>query len=328
MKRIVTKIAFFLGFSALFTRCGTDPVKPSGVIFKMPERRSVLLPNGETYAYFEQGAELQSEDNTFLLIHGNMASSMHMLPLFWRMNDVYLVAPDLRGFGNSSYNAGFDSLDALTEDLKLFTEKIGISKVHIVGWSLGGGIALAFAARYPAMVASLFIIEGMSHKGLPFFKSGPGGTFIPYESKEEYRNVYPLSAQLAAIESKDSGYFEQSWNSFIYPVKKPTAAESRYNLSETLKQRSLADVYWALAWFNMSAVNNGYTDGSGTVGSITCPVAFTCADRDMVILPAVIRDNAAAIPGSEILEYANCGHSPLVDCPDRLAADILKHSGL
>jgi len=42
----------------------------------------------------------------------------------------------------------------------------------------------------------------------------------------------------------------------------------------------------------------------------------------------VCRENAAAIKGSKLLEYEKCGHSPLVDCPDRVAADILAHAGL
>jgi pimeloyl-ACP methyl ester carboxylesterase len=44
----------------------------------------------------------------------------------------------------------------------------------------------------------------------------------------------------------------------------------------------------------------------------------------MVRLPTT-KDNSAAIKGSVIVEYKNSGHSPLVDCPDKLAEDILAH---
>jgi len=295
----------------------------------MPEKKSVLLPNGETYYYIEQvPAGYQAGEEALLLIHGNFASSVHFTPLFKHLGGARLVAPDLRGFGDSSYNSEFSSLAELAEELKLFADALGISKAHVAGWSLGGGIALELAVKYPGLVSSLFIIEGVSYKGMPFFKVSAGAPPAPYASKEEMAGFSVLALQLSALEARDSGFFERSWNMSIYTRKKPAAAENRVYLAETLKQRCLIDVYWALAWFNMSGVHNGYVQGSGAIGGIKCPAAFTCAANDLVITPSVIRENAQAVPGSSLLEYKNCGHSPMVDIPGRLAADILKHSGL
>ena len=47
----------------------------------------------------------------------------------------------------------------------------------------------------------------------------------------------------------------------------------------------------------------------------------------MVVPPETVRENAAAINGSKLLEYKDSGHSVLVDSPERLAADILEHLG-
>ena len=312
----------------LLVQCNNNPPMPGGDTFKMPMKKSVLLSNGETYAYLEQEPEqAQPEEEVFLLIHGNFSSSAHMAPLFRYLNHARLLAPDMRGFGDSSYNSGFSSLGELAEDIKLFTDALGISKVHVVGWSLGGGIALELAVLYPDLVSSLFIVQGMSHRGMPFFKIGPGGTFVPYSGKDDMATFSIYIQQEAALKAKDADFFERSWNNSIYTNKKPTSAENTIYLTETLKQRCLLDVYWSLAWFNLSGVSNGYTGGNATIGSLACPVTFTCALNDLVIVPAVIRDNAQAVPGSKLIEYKNCGHSPLVDNPQQLAEDIRAHVG-
>ncbi len=49
-------------------------------------------------------------------------------------------------------------------------EKLQISRVHIIGTSYGGGIALNLAARYPDRVGKIVSIEGngMKHKKVPY----------------------------------------------------------------------------------------------------------------------------------------------------------------
>ena len=298
----------------------------------MLEKKSIPLPNGETYAYLEQGAELSHDNSdvkTFLLIHGNASSSLHYLPLFKRLTNVRLIAPDLRGFGDSTYNSGFSNLGELAEDVKLFADALNISEAYIVGWSTGGGIAFELAVRYPSFAKSLFVIEGMGYKGYPLLKKAADGSFKPYASKEELAaDPILITPALSALKSKNAAFFNQLWDKVMYPINKPTEEENALYIEETLKQRNLVDLDWALAVFNMSEEHNGYVQGSGNIGMIRCPVSFTCADHDMTVPPAVIKENASVIKNSTLLEYENCGHSPLVDCPDRLAGDILSSAGL
>ncbi|MCL2833716.1 MAG: alpha/beta hydrolase [Treponema sp.] len=293
----------------------------------MYEKKSVKLANGETYAYIEHGEK--NADKTFLLIHGNMSSSLHFLPLFLRMNDCRFIAPDLRGFGDSSYNSRFSALSELAEDVKLFADAVGINKAHVVGWSTGGGIVFELAARYPNLVASLFIIEGVGYRGYPLYRTKPDGSQEPYPNKDELAlDPVSVAPPLAAFKTGNAEFFDQLWKAAIYVNNKPAEAQNKVYIAETLKQRNLVDVDWALAAFNMSDKHNGYADGSASIGKIKCPVTITCAEMDLVVPPATSRENAAAIHGSKLLEYPKCGHSPLVDCPDKLAADILAASGL
>jgi pimeloyl-ACP methyl ester carboxylesterase len=320
---------FFPVLLPVLLQCESNPTEFKSNTLEMPEKKTILLANGETYAYIEQmPANNLPGDETFILIHGNFASSLHFFPILKSLHGLHIIAPDLRGFGDSTYNNSFSSLSELAEDIKLFADALNITKVHVIGWSLGGGIALELAVKYPELVSSLFLIQGMSYTGFPVFKIGAGGIFVPYSSKEEMSQSAIFVLQNTALLEANAEFFKQSWNMGIYNKKKPSAAENRIYISETLKQRCLLDVYWALAWFNMSDRNNGYTQGTDAIINISCPVTFTCAANDLVVIPAIVRGNAAAVPGSKLLEYKKCGHSPMVDCPLRLAKDIMAHAGL
>jgi pimeloyl-ACP methyl ester carboxylesterase len=281
-------------------------------------KKYINLPNGEKYAYLDEG-----QGEIILFIHGNMSSSLHYTPLLERLSGYRLVAPDLRGFGDSSYHSRFSSLGELAGEVKLFADELGIAKAHLVGWSTGGGIAFEMAVRYPELVCSVFCIEGVGHRGYPLYKK-EGDTQRIYASKEEMAgDPVSVAPPLAAFASGDRTFFENLWNMAIYPHKKPDPEDSKLFITETLKQRCLVDVDWALANFNMSGVSNGYTPGTETIGTISCPVVCTSGVSDYVVPPDTIKTNVEAIPGARLLVYENCGHSPLVDCPDRLAADLL-----
>lgn len=285
------------------------------------EKQSVSLPNGETYAYLELGAK-KAGQATLLLIHGNNSSSIHFLPVFRQLADsgVHVIAPDLRGFGDSSYEQPYNSIGELSDDIKMFTDALEISNVHIAGWSLGGGIAFDLALRYPEFVSSLFIIQGMSHRGLPYPSSAS-----PYSSKEAMAGDIGLKAMISNSLINNAAFFEASWNATIYLAgNRPSAEDSAVYIAETIKQRCLIDSCWAISNFNLGNGSNGYVDGTNTIGLISCPVAFTRADKDTIINAAVVNANAAAIPGSVVLPYVNCAHSPMVDLPDTLTADILE----
>ena len=104
----------------------------------------------ETIAYLDEG-----QGDVVLMLHGNMSSSIHYGPLIERISGSFrCVAPDLRGFGDSSYNERFDTMDELAEDVNLLLEALGIDSVYLVGWSNGGGVGLKLCALHPEKVKS------------------------------------------------------------------------------------------------------------------------------------------------------------------------------
>lgn len=69
---------------------------------------------------------------------------------------VYVV--DLPGHGRSSKDVGDGSIETLASVLSDFLESTGVTKIHLVGHSLGGAIALQMARTNEALVASLTLI--------------------------------------------------------------------------------------------------------------------------------------------------------------------------
>lgn len=289
------------------------------------EKRSITLKNGEVIYYVEQG----SGDETLVLIHGNFSSSLHFTPLLKRLpKDLHVVALDLRGFGDSSYYRRISSLKDFAEDVKLFLDAKVIKKAHVIGWSLGGGIALEFAAHYPEMTDKLILINSASYKGYPVFKKDEKGQMKmgeTYQSPEELASdpvqVIPL---LMAQKNKDFNTMAYIWNLTIYTVNKPSEEENKVWINESLKQRNLVDADWALATFNMSDQHNFYRQGSHEITKVKAEVLHIWGKNDIVVPEYMIQENIAALKElSTYIAYDDCGHSPLVDVPDLLTKDIL-----
>ncbi len=263
-----------------------------------------------------------------VMVHGNMSSSVHYEPLISRIKDKYrCIAVDLRGFGDSSYNNRFDTLEELADDVNLFTEALGIDSYYLVGWSNGGGVSLKLCAKYPDKVKKFFDIEGAGLKGYPLYKKENfKSTGLPYASKEEMATDPMQVAPVLAIFAKgDAAMMTSIWDATIYTVNKPTREQNDLWMSETLKQRNLVDLDWALANLNMSDEYTPYGKGDGSIKNIRCPVALTMAEKDVVVPDYMVLDNYNALGAlATLLPYENCGHSPMVDCPDRLAEDVVK----
>jgi 3-oxoadipate enol-lactonase len=67
-----------------------------------------------------------------------------------------VVAPDLRGHGDSDWSGGY-SVEAMRDDLVAFLDALGLQEVDLVGHSLGGIVAYLVAAAQPDRVARLVL---------------------------------------------------------------------------------------------------------------------------------------------------------------------------
>jgi pimeloyl-ACP methyl ester carboxylesterase len=98
-----------------------------------------------------------------LLIHGLGSSgadwALQMLALEGRFR---VIAPDLPGSGDSAPPAGGYSIEGFAEALWRLLDRLEVSRVNIVGFSMGGAVALEMAVRRPGQVARLALINSLT----------------------------------------------------------------------------------------------------------------------------------------------------------------------
>src|SRR5439155_12833482 len=79
-----------------------------------------------------------------------------------------VITVDLRGHGQSDKPAGPYTIPEFAADVAGLLESLHASPAHIVGLSLGGGVAFQLAVNYPALLKSLTIVNsGPSMGGTP-----------------------------------------------------------------------------------------------------------------------------------------------------------------
>ncbi|MDY0277523.1 MAG: alpha/beta hydrolase [Acholeplasma sp.] len=289
------------------------------------EKKTIKLRNGEEISYLEQG----TGKKTLILIHGNFSSSLYYKPLLDRIpKDIKVYAPDLRGYGDSSYYRRITSLKDFATDIYYFMKELNILKANIVGWSLGGGVAMELAANYPDAVQRLILVNSTTHRGYPVYKKNEKGEQIVgsvYASADEMATdpiqVVPL---LNAQKEKNFDLLSFIFEQTIYTVNKPTKEDNALWINESLKQRNLADADWALATLNMSNKHNFYNSGTNNIHKINCPVLHTWGTKDVTVPEYMVLENISALEDiSKYIKYDECGHSPFVDKPDQITNDIL-----
>ncbi|RWS24678.1 epoxide hydrolase 4-like protein [Leptotrombidium deliense] len=102
------------------------------------------------------------ENPMMILLHGFPEfwfSWRHQLKAF--SDDYYVVAVDLRGYGDSEKPAGKQNYTTskICADIEQFITALGRKKVVVVGHDWGGAIAWRFASSYPEMVLKLIILN-------------------------------------------------------------------------------------------------------------------------------------------------------------------------
>lgn len=83
-----------------------------------------------------------------------------------------LILPDLRGFGESVSPAPVWAMDNLAADIAALLDHLGIESAFLAGHSMGGYVALAFAAAYPSRVRGLALIASQAAADTPERKMG------------------------------------------------------------------------------------------------------------------------------------------------------------
>src|SRR5579875_3144780 len=99
---------------------------------------------------------------TVVFVHGNVSSSLFWQPAMLALPEtVRPLAVDLRGFGDSE-TLPVDATRGVrdfSDDVAAVLDELGTGAVHLVGWSMGGGVVMQLLLDQPELVRSLTLVS-------------------------------------------------------------------------------------------------------------------------------------------------------------------------
>ncbi len=106
---------------------------------------------------------VEGKGESIVFIHG-LSDNL----LYWEFlaanlkKDYQIIRMDLRGHGGTDLGNDEISIELFTSDLNDLLTDLNIEKVNLIGFSLGGAIALDFTIKYPEKVSSLVLMSSFS----------------------------------------------------------------------------------------------------------------------------------------------------------------------
>lgn len=150
--------------------------------------------------------KLEGSGKTLLFIHGLSDNLLYWEFLATTLKEGYQVLRvDLRGHGESELENGEITIDTYVNDLNNLLKELDISKVNLIGFSLGGAVALDFTIKFPQKVDSLVLmssfykLEGESRNHLIQFKKALNISF-----EEFYDTILPMVLCPNVIEDNEN----------------------------------------------------------------------------------------------------------------------------
>jgi pimeloyl-ACP methyl ester carboxylesterase len=137
-----------------------------------PTKSGHVDANGVTYHY-----EIRGQGEPLLLLHGGLGTSdmfAPVIPAFAGNREV--ISVDLHGHGRTTLGEREISLIDMADDIAAVVRQIDYRQVDVLGYSLGGGVALRLAIQHPDLVRRLVLVS------TPFGTSGFFPEMLPQQA--------------------------------------------------------------------------------------------------------------------------------------------------
>lgn len=231
------------------------------------------------FSYIETG---KKDAEILLLLHGLMGGLSNFEGVIEHFSATHnVVMPTLPIYEMPMLSV---SLDGLLTYLEEFTKYKGFDRVHLVGNSLGGHIALLYILKHPEQIASLTL-------------SGSSGL---YESA--MGNTYPKRGDYEFIKRKTQDTFYS-----------PDSASQELidEIYDTVNDRGKA---LRIVMISKSAIRHYLGD---ELDQIKAPTLLIWGKNDNVTPPHVGDKFHELIPHSKLVWIDECGHAPMMEQPEQ-----------
>ena len=246
--------------------------------------------NGVTLHYVEKGAG----QPPLVLVHGFPLDSRMWESQVNALSDRWcVIAPDLRGFGQSKSESAF-TLESLADDLHALLGSIRALPCVLAGLSMGGYTALAYARKYPADLRGLVLVDTKSEPDTPEGKEGRQ-KMIDLVRKEGSRSV--ADQMLPKMLAKDAA------------EQRPQQAQALRRLMEACPPKTIEHALAAM---------RDRPDRTAELGSIRVPALVLVGESDAITPPAGAEKMAKAIPGAQYVMVRGAGHMSPMEQPEQV----------
>ena len=158
--------------------------------------------NGVRLHYLIAGA-----GDPVILLHGYAETSHMWRPLMLELAKTHtVVAPDLRGAGQSSTPAAGYTKAEMAQDIHALMRKLGYEHIQIVGHDIGLMVAYAYAAQYSSEVDRIALMDA--------FLPGVGDWRNVWLMRDLWHFHFYGKTPLALVHGRERIYFEHFWNDF------------------------------------------------------------------------------------------------------------------
>jgi pimeloyl-ACP methyl ester carboxylesterase len=155
-----------------------------------------------------------------VLLHGFAQTSHMWRPLIAELSGRHtVIAPDLRGFGQSAAPADGYTKAAMAQDVHALLNSLKLDRVRLVGHDIGLMVAYALAAQYPQAVDRLVLIEA--------FLPGVGDWNSVFLLRDLWHFHFYGKTPLALVTGRERTYLEHFWNDFAADPQKSVSEEDR-----------------------------------------------------------------------------------------------------
>ncbi|MGB7158391.1 MAG: alpha/beta fold hydrolase [Tepidisphaeraceae bacterium] len=254
--------------------------------------------NGTTLNYQEQGT-----GRPLVLLHGFPLDAR-----VWREQIAALsggfrvIAPDLRGFGQSKSNDPF-TMESLADDVHALLADIGALPCVLGGLSMGGYVALAYAKKYPTDLLGLALIDTKAQGDTP-------------EGKEGRQKMIELARSRGA-----RGVAEQMMPKMLASDADTSRPQVKRELDQVMNDQSPLTIEHALA------AMRDRPDFTAHLPSIATPTLVIVGEHDAITPPAGAEAMSRAIPKSTYVVVRGAGHMAPMEQPQQVSEALRRFSG-
>jgi 3-oxoadipate enol-lactonase len=202
-----------------------------------------------------------------------------------------VVAPDLRGFGESQAGTGPVTMAQYADDLHALLQQLTTGPVVLIGHSMGGYVSFAFLRQYPKLVRGLVLVGTRAGKDTPEAAAGRRATAEKVQANGVAVVIETMAPKMLAADNQDRAMAEQV-RGFMAPSKPAGVSGALLGMAER-------------------------PDATAELARISVPTLVITGADDALISPTESEKLAQAIPGSQLNIIPHAGHLVAFEQPDR-----------